>query len=83
MSKSTSVAYKGKATRTKNGPRGSSDLGRSFQDLVPMAIRAEKRQRDELDLIAKGLMMHKADLIRKGLDLGIEWGRERMAKLGR
>lgn len=85
MSQSSSIADKGKPTRTKHRPRRASNLkasGHSANDnMVPMAIRVELDQRVRLDALAKGLMIHKADLIRKGIEFVLGWGEERLKKL--
>jgi hypothetical protein len=89
MSQSTSLADKSKPARAPKRPRRTGNLGGSShasQDnawMVAMGIRITPQQRDELERLSKGLMMHKADLVRKSLDLGIEWAIARMAVLGK
>lgn len=84
MSETSSIAHKSNAARAKNRPTGTRRLkGSGAPHLVPMAIRVEPTQRANLDKLSKGLMMHKADIIRKGLELAIEWGEERLKRLGK
>lgn len=88
MSKPSSITHQTKPARTAKRPGRSGSLDGSHNKdgttrLVPVAIRIEKRQREALDKLSAELMMHKADIIRKGMDLVLVWGAERLVKLGR
>ena len=84
MTKTLGSTDKNKATRARNAPKARGDLhvSRSTMDLVPMAIRVERKQAMAMDALAAALMMHKSDIIRKSFDLGIEWAKKRAEKLG-
>jgi len=59
-----------------------SDHDDNDSTLVPLGIRLRAEQMAELRRLASELEMDQVTIIRRGVDLGIEWAKERLAKLG-
>jgi hypothetical protein len=84
MTQTGSLNNKKKAARAgdkprgaRNGAHGGAHSADDSTPLVPLAIRVKASQADALEALSKELLVSKAVLVRKSLDLGIEWARNR------
>lgn len=81
MTQATTLNHKRKAARraTKRVRRTGSLQKVTY---VPIGIRITKTQRDAVNELSAALLMHKSDLIRKGIDMALDWASARAKRFG-